>query len=611
MRLQKEQEGHGRKHRGKQKWLPAALVPLAIFFCFGSTAATAQLPGLEAPRNPVPASVKRSGLVETTEVTFEGLPLFTVAAPYVEDRGKPGAVIPVEDRAQDVERRLQKLLEALAATDKGTSESDKTSLETGDDKIVLVINGVTVMLVAEGQSLSPPRELVQVTPLDAEQEQMPPGDLAQQWRTKIVTKLSDAIRERRPDAVKDRLRTAWGIAGIVPFVTLLLLGAGHLLYRRQERLRKAIADHNAADAEAEATRSAATTTSPGVAAETETAETAETAKQEAWWRFHQTVSLENQFRVLAFFRWLVLWGLCALWLGGIALGMFLFPATRHFGAYLLATPVLVLEAVFAAGLVNRGTDLLVDRVLSNWKNNHLFTEADAGHVAARLTTISGVIRALKFTVISLIALVWVLSRLNVVPWSVVTLGAVIALAVSFAAQSLVKDVVVGTLILLEDQFVVGHYITVQDVTGTVEYMNLRITRLRTSEGHLVTLPNSSITKVENLSRSWTVIPVAFEVLPSANADAVLELVRRIAGEMAEEPAWKDSILNANEWSGVEKLTQTAMTLVIAIRTRPLKHWEAGRELRRRIKNALDTLNDRDAPEGAVREVTSPNRDIPY
>lgn len=276
-------------------------------------------------------------------------------------------------------------------------------------------------------------------------------------------------------------------------------------------------------------------------------------------------------------------------LAGIAFGLLSFPATRQIAAYLLATPLLILEAVFAGGLVNRGTDLLVDKFLANWKNNHLFTGTEASHVAARLTTISGVLRALKFTVIYLVALLWILSRLNVVPWSIVTLGAVLALAVSFAAQSLVKDLVCGMLILLEDQFVVGHYITVQDVTGTVEYMNLRITRLRTSEGHLVTLPNSAITKVENLSRSWTVVPVKFEVSSKVNADQLLEPVRRIAREMAEEKVWEEIILNPNEWSGIDQITQEAMTLVIAIRTRPLQHWEVGRELRRRIKNALDTL----------------------
>lgn len=573
----------------------AALFYLTVFTSFCSLPAAAQFPGLEAPKDAVPTRVKRSGSVETTDVTFEALHLFTIAAPLVEDHSKPGTAVPVEDRAQDVERRLQKLLETLAATDRGRSDKDKTALETGDDKIVLVTKDGQITLVAEGHDVVPPRELVRVTSLDAEQEQQAPDELGQVWREKIDTALSEAIRERRPDALKNRLRNTWATAGVVLVGTLLLLGIGHLLFRRQERLRKAIAAHSAADAEAEAKRSTATTAEPRTSPE-KTKESEEIERRESWWRFHQTVSLDNQFRILAFFRWLILWCLLTLWLGGISFGLILFPTTRQVAAYLFATPLLILGAVFAAGLVNRGTDLLVDQLLANWKNNHLFTSADASHVAARLTTISGVIRALKFTVISLVALVWVLSRLHVVPWSVVTLGAILALAVSFAAQSLVKDVVIGTLILLEDQFVVGHYITVQDITGTVEYMNLRITRLRTSEGHLVTLPNSAIVKVENLSRSWTVVPVEFDVPPSANADTMLELVRRISRDMAEETEWRSIILNPNEWSGVSKLTLSAMTLVIAIRTRPLKHWETGREMRRRIKNALDALNASQAQE---------------
>ena len=98
---------------------------------------------------------------------------------------------------------------------------------------------------------------------------------------------------------------------------------------------------------------------------------------------------------------------------------------------------------------------------------------------------------------------WGLSVLGVPTSSVLTFGAVAALALSLAAQGLIKDLVNGFLILCEDQYAIGDWIAVGDADGLVENMNLRITQIRTTEGRLITIPNSLISQVENLTRSWS------------------------------------------------------------------------------------------------------------
>lgn len=528
--------------------------------------------------NPLPKGVTREGNVETAYIEFDGLPLFKVASPMIADRTKPGTAVPVEVRAKQSEGEMKRVLEALLSEDHGNAGDDRTPLDSGAIRIEIQTARNQTVLAAHGKGLASPVNLLVVTPLDAEHLQKSPEDLAAEWRNSIRNALSTAVHSRRPEALRKRNELLRNLAIFVPCIHLLLFGVDRLFLRRQKYFRGEIVRQREAAAAPPA--DAADANAAPVSDRSTTRE-----KQQV---FFQALSLEKRFRLLALVRWLIFWLLLSLWVGGIGIALWLFPQTRRIALYMAATPLLVLVTVFVAGLVNRIADLLVEWFVAGWQSNQLFDSATAAHTQARVTTISGVIRTLKLVVVYGVAAGWVLSELEVVPWSLVTIGAIIALAVSFAAQSLVKDVVMGFLILVEDQFAVGDYIAVQDTTGTVENMNLRITQIRTWDGRLVTLPNSSIAKVENLSRSWALVSVEFDVPPTASADRVLECTRRIVREMAQEPEWKEVILDPDRWSGIDKLSRAGMTIEVAVKTKPMDQWNVGRELRRRIKNALDT-----------------------
>lgn len=539
----------------------------------------AQIPGLEMPHEvSLPSGVKRIGQIETTPVNFDGLPLFEIASPLVVNRDAPGDVIPVEVRARQAEADFEGVLITLSSLDQGSIDTDKTPLESGKVKIEIRSQDGAVSLTARGVGLPHARTLIAVTPQDAEHNNTSVLAVAEDWRGKLSAALSDAIRSRRPVAQHERYATAGKIAIAVVVIHGIIFGLDRLILRREDALRKEIDRHKTIPNSQQ---------SEDIPTDSDSNKDTQ-KRREHHDRLRLALSLKKRFKLLAFLRWFLFWGILSVWVAGIGFTLFLFPQTRRIAIYLFATPLLVAIAFLFAGLVNRIADLLIDQSIANWQSNRLPEGEHKAHLEARIDTISQVMRVLKLIVVYSIGIFWILSRLEVVPWSLVTIGAVFALAVSLGAQSLIKDVVNGVLILFEDQYAIGDYITMQDTMGKVEYMNLRITQIRTQEGRLVTLPNSSITKVENLSRNWSRAIVDFEVAPTAKVDDVLVALRRISQEMAQEPAWKDIILESNQWSGVSKLSRAAITIEIAVQTKPLKHWSTGRELRRRIKHALET-----------------------
>lgn len=165
-------------------------------------------------------------------------------------------------------------------------------------------------------------------------------------------------------------------------------------------------------------------------------------------------------------------------------------------------------------------------------------------------------------------------------------GAGIAgVALGFGAQSLVKDVISGFFLLMENQFGVGDIISVDEKhTGTVERMTLRVTQIRDSEGKAHFIPNGSVVRVVVLSKEFSRAKVDVGVGYDTDIDAATELLTRIGKELAE--AWPDRVLEPTQVLGVEDLGESAVTLRTLTKTAPAKQWEVARELRRRILMAF-------------------------
>ncbi|GGL44120.1 mechanosensitive ion channel family protein [Planomonospora parontospora] len=206
----------------------------------------------------------------------------------------------------------------------------------------------------------------------------------------------------------------------------------------------------------------------------------------------------------------------------------------------------------------------------------------------RSETIGSVLRSVSSIVIIGTAILTVLERLSVPIAPLLTSVGIIGVALGFGAQELVKDFIAGMFMLLEDQYGVGDVIDAGPATGTVEAVTLRITRLRDADGRVWYVRNGTITRVGNESQGWSRATVDVPVAYSAEVPAVREILSQVAEEMWEDPAFRDSVIveEPQVW-GIEQISDTAVVFRISAKTIPSRQAEVAREIRLRVKAALD------------------------
>jgi small conductance mechanosensitive channel len=163
---------------------------------------------------------------------------------------------------------------------------------------------------------------------------------------------------------------------------------------------------------------------------------------------------------------------------------------------------------------------------------------------------------------------------------------ILGLAVSFGAQSLVKDVISGFFILFENQFAIGDVIEVAGKSGLVEKMTLRVVQLRDAEGAMHVVPNGEIKVVSNLTRGWSRAVVDVGVPYDESVDRALEVLRDEAAQFSTDKTWGAQLDGPVEVLGVESL-RDLITIRTTLRTQPGSQWNVAREFRRRIKNRFD------------------------
>lgn len=164
---------------------------------------------------------------------------------------------------------------------------------------------------------------------------------------------------------------------------------------------------------------------------------------------------------------------------------------------------------------------------------------------------------------------------------------ILGLAFSFGAQSLVKDIIAGTFVLIENQFAVGDVIEAAGKTGTVEKMTLRVVMLRDLDGAVHIIPNGQITTATNKTRGWSRAVVDVSIGYDADVDAALEIIRDEAAKLGADTVHGGKFDAPPEVVGVQSLGDNAVTIRVMLRTQPGMQWEVAREFRRRIKVRLD------------------------
>ncbi|MBW3573080.1 MAG: mechanosensitive ion channel family protein, partial [Gemmatimonadetes bacterium] len=205
----------------------------------------------------------------------------------------------------------------------------------------------------------------------------------------------------------------------------------------------------------------------------------------------------------------------------------------------------------------------------------------------RTRTLLSLLRSVGVVIIAVMTLFMVLGALGVLLGPLLAGAGVVGLAVSFGAQSLVKDVISGLFMLFENQFGVGDVIRIEGVSGAVEQMTLRIVVLRDVHGVVHIVPNGQITKVSNLTRSWARVVLDVGVAYKEDPDRVIQVMKQVGAELWDDPEWRPVLLEEIQVPGVESFMDSAVTFRMWAKVLPLKQWDVGRELRRRLKVRFD------------------------
>jgi small conductance mechanosensitive channel len=205
----------------------------------------------------------------------------------------------------------------------------------------------------------------------------------------------------------------------------------------------------------------------------------------------------------------------------------------------------------------------------------------------RAHTLGNILRHAFLIIITFVAVLMILGELGIQLGPLLATAGIGALAIGFGAQSLVKDVISGFFIILENQYRIGDVIEVAGVSGLVESVSLRKTVLRDLKGKVHTIPNGEIKVVSNLSKEWSRAVLDLGISYRDDIDQVFDLLNRIGKEMESEEPYKSAILESLQILGVEKFDESQMVIRMMVKTVPLKQWDVGRELRRRIKIRFD------------------------
>ncbi|WP_448563334.1 mechanosensitive ion channel family protein [Trichothermofontia sp.] len=490
-------------------------------------------------------------------VSLDGQPLFQVAVP-VSMAGETNTIEApsVQARVQLIEARLNRI-----ATRRFDPKTLEVQIIWENQQPVLIVNSVV-----EGRTYQD--TLLTVTDLDARLHETDMETLAQEWAATVEAALLRFQAERQPDFLQRQVMVAAMMLAIAAILGLLLRYWQHCLQRERDRLATV----------------AQTPTAPLAAPNGETASPATTTL------LQQQLQIQQRRSVIAIQHLLVVVGQVLIWFSAGFLILGLFPYTRWSQPLLLRLinipgRLLAIAALFY--VLMRLTTLFIDRIFGLLQDGPEWSLEQSQRRALRFSTFASVLKGVAVALLAMIGAIVGLSSVGVRVAPLLAGAGIVGLGISLAAQNLIRDVINGCLILLEDQYGVGDVIQVGEVSGLVESMGLRMTQLRDTDGRLITVPNSSITIVQNLTKEWSRVDLMITVALDVDLERAQSVIQQVAQEMRSSYPWQTLILDPPQLLGVEQLDHTGATIRLWIKTLPLKQWEVAREYRRRLKLAFD------------------------
>jgi small-conductance mechanosensitive channel len=215
------------------------------------------------------------------------------------------------------------------------------------------------------------------------------------------------------------------------------------------------------------------------------------------------------------------------------------------------------------------------------------TETVPGAATKRVRTLISVLWTIVFVLIWFVVALTSLGQIGVNIAPILASAGVVGLAVGFGAQNLVKDLVSGFFLILENQLRVGDVAVINGTGGLVEAISFRTIVLRDEAAVVHVFPNGSVTSLSNMTKDWSAYVISVNVAFKEDPDRVADVMRRVAEEMYAEPNYKAAMLEPIEIFGVDGFTELAVIIKARLKTLPLQQFNVGREYRRRLKKAFD------------------------
>ncbi len=240
-----------------------------------------------------------------------------------------------------------------------------------------------------------------------------------------------------------------------------------------------------------------------------------------------------------------------------------------------------LVVLFFLFLAERVVKFFVKRMRTVAGRQHMET-----HRAAQLRTMASILRATTFSIFGFVLFLQFLKLLGINIEPLLASAGIIGVGIGLAAQSLFKDIINGVFIIVEDQYNVGETIKIASLTGTVEDLTLRLTRLRDGDGTLYIIPNSQVATVSNLSRDFAVASLSISVDASADSARVLDILKSVAQSVAADERFKGGLIADPGVSGVDSISGRTLTYSVSARVRIAQKDDLLRALRNRVIEAF-------------------------
>lgn len=259
-----------------------------------------------------------------------------------------------------------------------------------------------------------------------------------------------------------------------------------------------------------------------------------------------------------------------------------FFKTENGNLNVLGKVISIIIVFLAINIFIKTLNKVIDKTVNHKKKSTL-----SGN-ERKLDTLTAVIKNITKYIIYFIGVIIILDDIfGINTTSILATAGIGGLAISFGAQSLVKDIITGFFILFEDQFSVGDYVTIGDYSGTVEELGVRITKLRDFSGELHIIPNGNITTVTNIGRGPMRSSVDIAVAYEEDIDRAIKVIEQVCNKIKEG---NDNIVEGPTVLGVTELGDSGISITVVAKTNPMEQWALERELKKAIKEAFDREN---------------------